>query len=92
MWEGQDPEQRGAWKVMDDLSFTTFVIALDEYMHLFWRMVKLSCPGRSLIESFQRSGLLQQCENLGSVGRESVWAVVAGSPRNQFLRQWQGRP
>ena len=61
---------------MDDTSFATFILSLDEHLQLFWRVLKLSCPKRSLIETFHRSGLQQKWENLGSVGRESVWERV----------------
>lgn len=58
---------------MNDVSFTGFILELDEHLPLFWRLLKLSRPRRSLIEAFQRSGLLQAWENLGSAGREAVW-------------------
>jgi hypothetical protein len=61
---------------MDDTSFATFILLLDEHLQLFWRVVKLSHPPRGLIEAFQRGGLLHKWENLGSVGRESVWGRV----------------
>ena len=61
---------------MDDTSFATFILSLDEHLHLFWRVLKLSRPRRSLIEAFQSSGLLHTWECLGSVGRESVWERV----------------
>lgn len=57
---------------MDDTSFATFILSLDDHLQLFWRVLKLSRPRRSLIEAFQRSGLLHRWEGLGSVGRESV--------------------
>ena len=61
---------------MDDTSFATFILSLDEHLHLFWRVLKLSRPRRSLIETFQHSGLLHTWESLGSAGRESVWGRV----------------
>jgi hypothetical protein len=61
---------------MDDTSFATFILSLDEHLQLFWRVLKLSRPRRSLIETFQQSGLLDTWESLGSVGRESVWGRV----------------
>jgi hypothetical protein len=61
---------------MDDTSFATFILSLDEHLQLFWRVLKLSCPRRSLIEAFQRSGLLHTWESLDSVGRESIWRRV----------------
>jgi hypothetical protein len=69
-------EPCGAWKVLDDTSFATFILSLDEHLQLFWRVLKLSRPKRSLIETFHRSGLQQKWENLGSVGRDSVWEKV----------------
>ena len=64
---------------MDHTSFATFILAFDERMQLFRRVVILSHPRRSLIETIQRGGLHQEREGLGSVGRESVWE-----------RLWQG--
>jgi hypothetical protein len=61
---------------MDDTSFATFILPLDEHLQLFWRVLKLSRPKRSLIETFHHSGLQQKWENLGSVGRDSVWEKV----------------
>jgi hypothetical protein len=61
---------------MDDTSFATFILSLDEHLQLFWRVLKLSRPRRSLIEAFQRSGLLHTWESLGLIGRESVWGRV----------------
>ena len=58
---------------MNDVSFTGFILELDEHLPLFWRLLKLSRPRRSLIEAFQRSSLLQAWEDLGSAGREAVW-------------------
>ena len=58
---------------MDDTSFATFILSLDEHLRLFWHVLKLSRPRRSLIAAFQRSGLLHTWESLGSVGRQSVW-------------------
>ena len=66
----------GAWKTMDETSFATFILSLDDHLHLFWRVLTLSRPRRSLVEAFQRSGLLHRWEVLGSVGRESVWERV----------------
>src|ERR1039458_10398102 len=76
MRQGNQREPCGAWKVMDDTSFATFILSLDEHLQLFWRVLKLSRPKRSLIETFHRSGLQQKWENLGSVGRDSVWEKV----------------
>lgn len=67
---------RGAWKVMDDTSFATFILTLDEHLQFMWRVLKLSRPRRSLIEAFQRSGLLRTWESLGPIGRESAWGRV----------------
>jgi len=67
---------RGAWKVMDDTSFATFILSLDEHLQLMWHVLKLSRPRRRLIETFQRSGLLHKWEGFGPVGRESVWGRV----------------
>ena len=39
-------------------------------------MTVLYRPRRGLIEAFQRSGLLQNWEHLGSIGRETVWGRV----------------
>jgi hypothetical protein len=61
---------------MDDTSFATFILSLDEHLQLFWRVLKLSRPRRSLIEAFQRSGLLHTWESLGLIGRESAWGRV----------------
>jgi len=61
---------------MDDTSFATFILSLDEHLRLFWHVLKLSHPRRSLIAAFQRSGLLHTWESLGSVGRESVCGRV----------------
>jgi hypothetical protein len=61
---------------MDDTSFATFILSLDEHLHLMWRVLKLSRPSRSLIEAFQRSGLLHTWEGLGPIGRESAWGRV----------------
>ena len=61
---------------MDDTSFATFILSLDEHLQLFWRVLKLSRPRRSLIEAFQRSGLLHTWESLGPIGRESTWGRV----------------
>jgi hypothetical protein len=61
---------------MDDTSFATFILSLDEHLRLFWCVLKLSRPRRSLIDAFQRSGLLHTWERLGSVGRELVWERV----------------
>ena len=61
---------------MDDTSFATFILSLDEHLQLFWRVLKLSRPRRSQIAAFQRSGLLHKWESLGSVSRESVWGRV----------------
>ena len=82
----------GAWKTMDDTSFATFILSLDDHLHLFWRVLTLSRPRRSLIEAFQRSGLLHRWEVLGSVGRESVWERVwrgtfDGSPPPRLSRR-----
>jgi hypothetical protein len=61
---------------MDDTSFATFILSLDEHLQLIWRVLKLSRPRRGLIEAFQRSGLLHTWESLGSAGRVSVWGWV----------------
>src|ERR1035441_5040388 len=61
---------------MDDTSFATFILSLDEHLRLFWRVTVLYRPRRGLIEAFQRSGLLQDWEHLGSIGRETVWGRV----------------
>ena len=61
---------------MDDTSFATFILSLDEHLQLMWRVLKLSRPRRSLIEAFQRSGLLHTWESLGPIGRESAWGRV----------------
>jgi hypothetical protein len=58
---------------MDDVSFAQCILAIDEHLPLFWRVLRLSRPRRSLIEGLERSGLLQQWANLGSSGREAVW-------------------
>ena len=67
---------RGAWKVMDDTSFATFILSLDEHLQLMWHVLKLSRPRRSLIEAFQHSGLPHTWESFGPIGRESVWERV----------------
>ena len=64
---------------MDDTSFAKFILALDEHLQLFRRVVTPSRARRSLIETIQRGGLQQERERLGSVGRASVWE-----------RLWQG--
>ena len=64
---------------MDHMSFATFILALNEHLQLFRRVVTLSRARRSLIETIQLGGLHQERERLGSVGRESVWE-----------RLWQG--
>ena len=61
---------------MDDTSFAIFILSLDEHLQLIWCVLKLSRPRRSLIEAFQRSGLLHTCESLGPIGRESAWGRV----------------
>jgi hypothetical protein len=61
---------------MDDTSFATFILTLDEHLQFMWRVLKLSRPRRSLIEAFQRSGLLRTWESLGPIGRESAWGRV----------------
>ena len=61
---------------MDDTSFATFILSLDDHLQLIWRVLKLSRPRRSLIEAFQRSGLLHTWESLGPIGRESAWGRV----------------
>lgn len=61
---------------MDETSFATFILSLDEHLQLTWRVLKLSRPRRSLIEAFQRSGLLHTWESLGPIGRESAWRRV----------------
>jgi hypothetical protein len=61
---------------MDDTSFAIFILALDEHLQLIWCVLKLSRPRRSLIEAFQRSGLLHTWESLGPIGRESAWGRV----------------
>ena len=61
---------------MDDTSFATFILSIDEHLQLFWHVLKLSRPRRSLIEAFQRSGLLHTWESLGPIGRESAWGRV----------------
>ena len=61
---------------MDDTSFATFILSLDEHLQLMWRVLKLSRPRRSLIEAFQRSGLLRTWESLGPIGRKSAWERV----------------
>ena len=61
---------------MDDTSFATFILSLDDHLQLIWRVLKLSRPKRSLIEAFQRSGLLHTWECLGPIGRESAWGRV----------------
>jgi hypothetical protein len=58
---------------MDDVSFAQCILAIDQHLPLFWQLLKLSRPRRSLIESFGSSGLLQQWASLGSVGRDAVW-------------------
>ena len=64
---------------MDHTSFATFILALNEHLQLFRRVVTPSRARRSLIETIQRGGLQQERERLGSVGRASVWE-----------RLWQG--
>jgi hypothetical protein len=61
---------------MDDTSFAIFILALDEHLQLIWCVLKLSRSRRSLIEAFQRSGLLHTWESLGPIGRESAWGRV----------------
>jgi len=61
---------------MDDTSFAIFILSLDEHLQLIWCVLKLSRPRRSLIEAFQRSGLLHTWESLGPIGRESAWGRV----------------
>ena len=61
---------------MDDTSFATFILSLDDHLQLIWCVLKLSRPRRSLIEAFQRSGLLHTWESLGPIGRESAWGRV----------------
>ena len=61
---------------MDDTSFAIFILSLDEHLQLIWCVLKLSGPRRSLIEAFQRSGLLHTWESLGPIGRESAWGRV----------------
>ena len=61
---------------MDDTSFAIFILSLDDHLQLFWRVLKLSRPRRSLIDAFQRIGLLHTWESLGPIGRESVWGRV----------------
>ena len=73
---------------MDDTSFATFILSLDEHLQLFWHVLKLSRPRRSLIESFQRSGLLHTWECLGPIGRESAWERVW---RGTFDGSWPPR-
>ena len=83
---------RGAWEVMDDTNFATFILSLDEHLQFMWRVLKLSRPRRSLIEAFQRSGLLRTWESLGPIGRESAWGRVwqrtfDGSPTPRLSRR-----
>jgi hypothetical protein len=61
---------------MDDTSFAIFILSIDEHLQLIWCVLKLSRPRRSLIEAFQRSGLLHTWESLGPIGRESAWGRV----------------
>jgi hypothetical protein len=63
---------------MDDVSFAQWILAIDQHLPLFWQVLRLSRPRRSLIEAFQLSGLREQWQNLGSTGREALW-----------LRLWQ---
>ena len=73
---------------MDHTSFATFILALDERMRLFRRVVILSHTRRSLIETIQRGGL-QPGTGRAWLGRSRVGlgAALAGDVRRQSALQ-----